>query len=586
MTRTTYASHGPRRTRIAIVAPLAAAALVLSACGGGGGDDDEGAAPEEDVQTQDVQVVAAQEQEFSSFNNNTTAENAVRNALVLNQVLRGFWYYTPDGLTAADEEFGSYELVSEDPLTVDYSFAEAAVWSDGTQIDCGDFLLTWAANTALYGFSSPGTTGWDQTQKPECADGDKDVTLVYDTPFADWLAVAGRNTAIMPAHTVAEQGGLTEAELIDAIAADDEAGLTGAVDFYNNGWVMNPGELLDPALMPSSGPYQLDSWEAGASVTLVPNESWWGTPPVSSTIVIRYITQDQQAQALQNLEVQIVEPQPNPDILNQLEGMEGIQVATGDDFTYEHLDFNFDSSPFSDRDLREAFARCVPRELIVENLIRPLNPEAVVMDVRNTMPFQQGYAEQIDGVGAEDFQEVDIAGAQALLAAAGQEGLQVRLGYQTPNPRRTQTVELIRDSCGQAGFEIIDAGSDTFFGTELTQNQYDVALFGWAGSALVTASSANFTTVSACDADSKGNNNGCYSNPQVDELYTELNQTIDADAQGPIMKEIEQILWEDLATIPLFAFPALAAWSDTVDGVVANPSQAQITWNMHEWGQV
>ncbi|MGH8776252.1 MAG: ABC transporter family substrate-binding protein [Jiangellaceae bacterium] len=572
-----------KRRDARLLAVLAAGALALSACGGG--DDDEPEAEAPDVETEDVQIVYAQEQEFSSYNNNTTAENAVRNALVLNRVLTGFWFFDPDGNPAPDEEFGSYEKTSDDPLTVEYTINDEAVWSDGNAVDCGDLLLTWAVGNALYGLSTPGTTGWDQTQKPECADGDKELTLVYDTPFGDWAGVGFGNTAIMPAHVVAEQGGLTEAELIDAIAADDEAALAGAVDFHNNGWVMNPGELLDPALIPSSGPYQLDSWEAGASVTLTPNESWWGTPPASSTIVVRYITQDQQAQALQNGEVQVIEPQPNPDILNQLEGMEAVEVHTGDDFTYEHLDFNFDSSPFSDRDLREAFAKCVPRQLIVENLIRPLNPEAVVMDIRNTMPFMADYEVQLDGVGAEDFQEVDIAGAQALLAAAGQEGLQVRMGYQTPNPRRTQTVELIRDSCGQAGFEIVDAGSDTFFGTELSQNQYDVALFGWAGSALVSGWGSTYTTVSACDADSKGNNSGCYSNPRVDELVAELNQTVDKDAQTPIKAEIEQILWEDLATIPLFAFPALSAWSDTVEGVVPNASQAQITWNIHEWAQ-
>ncbi|MGH8774350.1 MAG: ABC transporter substrate-binding protein [Jiangellaceae bacterium] len=238
-----------------------------------------------------------------------------------------------------------------------YHYADDAVWSDGNALDCGDALLTWAAFNGLYGLSTAGTTGWNLTGKPDCADGDKNFTLVYDSPFGDWAAIGGGNTAIMPADVVADQAGMTEAELIDAIAADDEAALAGAVDFHNNGWVMNPGELLDPALIPSSGPYQLNSWEAGQQVALVPNENWWGTPPVSATIVVRFITQDQQAQALQNGEVEIIEPQPNPDILNQLEGMEDVEVFTGDDLTYEHVDFNFDSSPFSDRDLRRRSPR-------------------------------------------------------------------------------------------------------------------------------------------------------------------------------------------------------------------------------------
>lgn len=44
--------------------------------------------------------------------------------------------------------------------------------------------------------------------------------------------------------------------------------------------------------------------------------------------------------------------------------------------TWEHVDFNFaGTSVFKDdADLRKAFAMCIPREQIVEQLIKPLNP--------------------------------------------------------------------------------------------------------------------------------------------------------------------------------------------------------------------
>jgi peptide/nickel transport system substrate-binding protein len=32
-----------------------------------------------------------------------------------------------------------------------------------------------------------------------------------------------------------------------------------AAEFYNSGWVMNPGELLDASLIPSNGPYSCPS---------------------------------------------------------------------------------------------------------------------------------------------------------------------------------------------------------------------------------------------------------------------------------------------------------------------------------------
>ena len=75
--------------------------------------------------------------------------------------------------------------------------------------------------------------------------------------------------------------------------------------------------------MPSGNAFTISAWEAGSSLTLVPNENYWGPAPKASEIVLRYIAQDAQAQALQNREVNAIEPQPNPELLGQLSGMDG-----------------------------------------------------------------------------------------------------------------------------------------------------------------------------------------------------------------------------------------------------------------------
>jgi peptide/nickel transport system substrate-binding protein len=152
----------------------------------------------------------------------------------------------------------------------------------------------------------------------------------------------------------------------------------------------------------------------------------------------------------------------------------------------------------------------------------------------------------------------------------------VRIGYKTPNPRRTSTVQLIADSCKQAGFNVQDIGSDDFFGNGLANGNFDVALFAWSGSPLVTGSSTTYIT-------DGGNNNGKYSNPKVDELTKKLDETTNVDEQTPIIKDIEKQLWADLATIPLFAHPGIDAYTATMKGVVFQPSQSEVTWNMDQW---
>lgn len=601
---------GTRSRGIRLAVVVAAASLVLAACGGDDPAEDEaGDEPADEPTDQepadepdapaDVQIVFAGEQEFSSYNNATAAENARRNVEVLNGVVGSFYNIGPDGLAVPNENYGTYELVSEDPQIVEYTYHPDAQWSDGTPLGCADWLLYWAANSGYYEhptatnedtgdplplFSSSGTSGVEDWVKPDCEQGDETIQIEYTRPYADWEVNSGRPGDRMPAHVAAEQAGLTTEEFIQAVRDDDVEALLGVAEFYNNGWVMNPGELLPEELMPSSGPYKIVEWVAGESVTLEYNEAYWGPPPASRTIVHRFLAQDQMPQALANGEVDIIDPQPNPDLANQVEGIQGVVVETGDQFTYEHLDFNMRPGHFfEDRQLREAFANCVPRQLIVENLIQPMNPDAAVLNARNTYSFQPDYDFQVEGSAAQDYAENDVDAARQILADTGNAGLEVRIGYFTPNPRRTSTVELVRDACEEAGFTIVDAGSDTFFGTELPEGNYDVALFGWIGSGYVSGTASTFMTPESCATGTTGNNYGCYSNPEVDELYNELLVELDIEAQRGIVKDIEAQLWEDLPTIPLFTFPSLTAWAEDVQGIVNNQSQDTITWNKHEW---
>lgn len=332
--------------------------------------------------------------------------------------------------------------------------------------------------------------------------------------------------------------------------------------------------------MPSSGPYQIDSWTAGQSLTLKINPKWWGTAPKVSTIVLRYMGGDTQAQALQNSEVQAIDPQPQVDIINQLKALGGkIKYSPEDQYTFEHFDFNFKTA-FADKRVREAFAKCVPRQQIIDNLIKPVNTNGKIMQSRFIFPFQPSYADYVNGIGGDTYNTTDVAAAKTLLAQAGKTGMTVRVGWRKDpaalNKRRADTVALLQASCNQAGFKVVDSGTPTFFAKEWPGGQWDVAMFAWAGSPLVTGSDGIYTT-------GGGQNPGGYSNKQVDTLTTELDQTIDKDKQVGVQKQIDTLLWTDLATIPLFAFPGVLATSNNAEGVVYNATQADLSWNAAQW---
>lgn len=551
------------------VALAAVGAIGLTACSTTATDDggDEG--------TQNITFTYGHEQELDAYNPDTANTNATKNVIPVNRVLPGFWRYGADGSIDPEEEFGTFEKVSDDPLTVKYTFNENAVWSDGEPIDCDDAYLAYIAQSGKYKeFEPAGTTGYDLIGDFQCADGDKEFTVVFDEPFADWNSLFGR---LMPAHIVEQQAGVED--FVAAAEADDKEAMAAAGDFWTNGWVMNPGEL-DEAIMPASGPYKLTDWQPGQSVTLTANEAWWGTPPAAQTIVIRFIAQDGQAQALENGEINAMDPQPNPDLISQLQALgDSVTVESADTFIFEHLDPNFAKGrPLADDKVREAFALCVPRQQIVDNLIKPQNENAVVQNSRYIFPFQSDYAQVADNVTDGTYDEQNIEAAKALLEEADAVGTKVKIGYIAENQRRADQFALIQDSCNKAGFDIVDGVTPTFFDGdgELVTGNYDVAMFAWSGSPLVSGSSSTYVTEG-------GNNFQSYSNATVDELTKKLDVTTDRAGQLELITQIETELWNDLATIPLFTHPGLAAYGSNTDGVVFNASQGGLTWNAENW---
>jgi peptide/nickel transport system substrate-binding protein len=562
------------------LAVLAATTLVLSACAA---DEDEPSDQATSASTAPITFTWAYEQEFSAYNQTTPDGNQLANAVVLNQVLRGFFYYSPDGSVAPDTDFGKFEKTSDDPLTVEYTFNDKAAWSDGEPIDCDDFVLTWLARGGKSqdaegkgGFLTAAATGYEDQNKPQCADGDKKVVLTYAKPFADWASLYGSNE-ILPAHILEKESGVT-----DIIAAADnpkDPALNAAYKFWNTAWNLEPG-TLKPDISPSAGPYTISAWQAGQSLTLKANPKWWGAPPKAETIVIRYIGGNQQVQALQNGEINAMDPQPQVELINQLKAAgDKVKYSTADQFSYEQFTLNF-ATVFKDPKVREAFAKCVPRQQIVDNLIVPINPTAKIQQSRYMFPFQAPYADFQATVGGDKYNTVDIAGAKALLEEANAVGTTVRVGWKKDpdaiNQRRVDTLALTKDSCEKAGFKIKDTGTKTFFDVELPGSDFDAAMFAWSGSAVVTGQNAIFKT-------NGGNNFGKYSNKELDTVLDNLATEVNPDAQLPIVKQIDQILWKDLAQIPIFAFPGVVATTPDAEGVVYNASQAELTWNAYAW---
>ncbi len=572
-----------RRTLIAGAA-IGVTALALTACAppadNGSGDDTE-------ANGSASIAVSVGPNDFISYNGFTPETYSTYNSAIADQLKTGFTYFAPDGTIEDNTDLGSYELVSEDPLTVEYTISEDAVWSDGTPITVADAVLAWGVQNAnIAGADGPlfnsvsADMGDEVPAGPQGELDGKEFTVEFAVKNPDWKI---QTWMLDPAHVVAEQAGMETEELAQAILDGDSAALEPAAEFWNTGWFTNPGELPDEALIPSSGPYKLSSWDAGQSVTLVANEEYYGEKlaPQNSELIFRFVGQDAMVQALDNGDLDVIAPQPTVDTLAQLEELgDAVNILAGPSLTWEHLDFNFiDGALFADNlELRQAFAMCVPRQQIVDNLIKPIDPNAVVLNAREVFPFQDTYEEVLEASYNGEYDEPNIEEAARIVAEQGAEGAEVRIGYSAPNPRRADEVALIKSSCDQAGFNIVDAGNEDFFAPGGTQERgdYEVALFAWAGSGQIASGENIYAT-------GKPQNYGGYSNPEVDAAWATLKNSLDPEVHLEQTKVIEQLLWSDLFGIPVFAHPGVDAASASIDGVERTTTQSGISWNAYAW---
>lgn len=596
----------------AAVAVTATSALLFSACtspaGGDNPADGESTGTAStasltckadlgDVETADGEIKVSIEDEFLGYNGNTPETYSVYNSAVADRVFSGFWYFGTDGTICPDEEYGTYKAISEDPLQVEYTLNDEAVWSDGTPVTYADYLLEWAAQaitedgkvtedgseTPLFNHISGLSLGDYVPAGPKADSPDaKTFTYDYERVYADWKIQVG---GAFPAHVVADQVGISTEELVTAIQELDLPVLKEAAEFWDKGWLSQPGEVPDPAISPVNGPYNFkaDGWQAGEYITLEANTEYWGTPAATKNLTFRFIGADAQIQALANGELDVISPSgPTVDTVTQLESLgDAVKVDTNQNLTWEHMDFNFKSGIFADSlEAREAFALCVPRQKIVDDLIKPIDPEAVVMNAREVFPFQESYEDVVSESYDGRYDEVDLEAAKEKFAAAGlKEGEKVRIGYAAPNPRRAAEVEAVKSSCDQVGFDIVDSASPDFFDKDLPNGDYEVALFAWAGSGQI-ASGENIY------ASTGQQNYGGYSDETVDKAWDTLASSVDEAVHADQTVIIEKQLWDTLYGIPLFAHPGVIASSSSLENVHNSAAQTGVLWNAEQWNRI
>ena len=579
-------------------------------------------------------VVVIESNTFTSINNLTPDTNIVINGDVAYLTGMGLFHYDDKLNIVNNPTLGSYRVSKNKTgdFEVTYTIAPGRVWSDGAPITAADLLLSHVISSADYnkaaGLGDPnkdtpvfnsGLYGavYDQhvVGTPTLSADKMSMTVKYDTAIPDY-ALNGPGITL-PVHALEElaagkkslgsasENAAATAKFISDVNSKNTAALKAMGDVYSNGYnATTIDSSTNPLLLVNNGAYMLKSVDANA-ITMVASPTYNSGPALSgiNTVVIKQGIADgsPSAQALANGDADVYQGQPTADAVAQLKAIKTATVTTTSSLAFEHIELRVASSgtdtytgPFAmsggqkAADLRKAFLLAYPRQDIVDKLLKPVNPDTVVLGSVINLPGNPQYAHTaaLNGMAAYNAGTQAQRTAQALAlvkkwypSAGKTTPVAVNLLWGSPgNTRRTSEAALIIAAEAAVGFKVT-APATAGWGGKLTATQYDAHFF-------IFDQTANPQDAQACGIfqSTGGSNYTGINDASIDKACVALQSaTLPASTVTRLRIQIEQAVAKDAFFLGIFQNPEVTAFNSQLSNVVAAPLSPSLFWNFWTW---
>jgi ABC-type transport system substrate-binding protein len=377
--------------------------------------------------------------------------------------------------------------------------------------------------------------------------------------------------------------------LLDRVASLDQV-LTGA-GLYDVPAAALP--LIDPLKNSlGSGPYVLDDYKPGESLTFVANPGRAGGPPKIPTVTLEII-RDPSAAATALLTGEAdwdleVDPSTVPQFLTS----QGVSLGTRPLQRQMAIVFNVrPGHVYSDPIAREAFATCL-------DVKQAANAGGVTGNLALTRTSANSWAMPVPA----DTGTHDIAKATSLLEGdgwtKGADGIYAKNGQRLSSsiavrPSRADLVQFASSAAQQlsdCGIELDVQQLDLTGDLEITQlqwpNDYDTILISRHLATDPDGDMQAFETSHATSADNPADaNSGGYSSPTADSLIEQARGLVDLTARAPLYAQLAATLATDVPDIPIWYDGATSAISQRVkspQGAV-NPAEPRFWWDLANW---
>lgn len=320
-------------------------------------------------------------------------------------------------------------------------------------------------------------------------------------------------------------------------------------------WIVNDTAQNLTASEDGTGPYKLDNWRRGSTLSLKRFDSYWGEKPTNGEVVFNYFTD---ATALNNAlltgAVDVITGVQSPDSLAQFKDNPEFAVSEGKSTTKELLAFNDRVEPFSNVKVRKAIARAIDKKKLLDSIWGGYG-SLIGSFVPPTDPWY------VDLTGVDPY---DVDGAKALLAEAGHaDGFTFSLDTPNYDPHPI-VAQFIKSELAKVGITVnINV---------ITANEWYTKVYKTHDFQATLQEHVNHR-----DIVFYGNPDFYwgYNNPQVVDLIKSAETSGTVDEQTAKLTEANRVIAEDAASSWLYLYPQIVISKANVSGYPVNGLNSQ-----------
>ncbi|MEP1207334.1 MAG: ABC transporter substrate-binding protein [Rhizobiaceae bacterium] len=338
---------------------------------------------------------------------------------------------------------------------------------------------------------------------------------------------------------------------------------------FNMGWgdaVIVAAETADgnKANPVGTGPFKFGSWVKGASVNLVKNADYWGTPVALDTATFRFISDPAASlSAMLAGDVDAFANFPSPESMPQLQADPRFKVVIGSTEGETILSTNNTKPPFNDVRVRRAIAHAIDRQAIVDGAMfgqgTPIGTHFA--------PHHPAYVNLVDRY------PMDLDAAKKLLAEAGfPNGFEATLKLPPPTYAR-RGGEIVASQLRKIGIdlEIIPVEWGVWVPEVFKAKDYDLTI-------------VSHTEPMDIGIYSRKDYYFNYSNDTFNDIIAKLNVTTGEAERYALMSEAQKVISEDAVNGFMFQLAKSGVWNAKINGLWENsPVQANdltgVSWS-------